>query len=55
LPITHARVQRIIDVLGYQSHLQAQNLRVGCAMIIALLYPTQNDYLMTVIASKLDA
>jgi hypothetical protein len=40
-------------VLGYQSHLQAQNLRVGCAMIIALLYPTQNNYLMTVIAPKL--
>ena len=41
-PITRARVQLIIDELGYQPHAQAQNLRVGRAMMIALLYPPQH-------------
>ncbi|MDZ4765149.1 MAG: LacI family DNA-binding transcriptional regulator [Chloroflexota bacterium] len=48
-PATRARVQRIIDEVGYQPHAQAQHLRARRAMMIALLYPppTQTDYVMT--------
>jgi DNA-binding LacI/PurR family transcriptional regulator len=48
-PSTRARVQRMIDELGYQPHARAQNLRAGRAMMIALLFPphNQNSYLMT--------